>query len=65
MAGEGFYIKDGKLSKALNQITIAGNFYNLLEDIIKIGNDLKFDSSGIGCPSVLVKGLNIETDSKN
>jgi PmbA protein len=65
LAGEGFYIKDGKLSKALNQITIAGNFYNLLEDIIKIGNDLKFDSSGIGCPSVLVKGLNIETDSKN
>lgn len=65
LAGEGFYIKDGKLSKALNQITIAGNFYNLLEDIIKIGNDLKFDSSGIGCPSVLVKGLNIETDTKD
>lgn len=62
LAGEGFYIKNGKLDKGLNQITIAGNFYKLLKDIKKIGNDLKFDSSGIGCPSILVKGLNIESD---
>ncbi|MDP0493271.1 MAG: TldD/PmbA family protein [Fusobacterium sp. JB021] len=62
LAGEGFYIKDGKLDKGLNQITIAGNFYELLNNIKKLGNDFKFDSSGIGCPSLLIKGLNIESD---
>lgn len=62
LAGEGFFIKNGKLDKGLKQITIAGNFYDLLNNVKYIGNDLKFDSSGIGSPSILVEGLSIQSD---
>ncbi|WP_300360780.1 TldD/PmbA family protein [Fusobacterium sp.] len=62
LAGEGFIIKNGKVDKALNQITIAGNFFELLENIEDIGNDLKFSLSSVGSPSIKVSGLKIVVD---
>lgn len=62
LAGEGFVIKNGKVDKALNQITIAGNFFELLENIEDIGNDLKFSLSSVGSPSIKVSGLKIVVD---
>ena len=62
LAGEGFVIKNGKVDKALNQITIAGNFFELLENIEDIGNDLKFSLSSVGSPSIRVSGLKIVVD---
>lgn len=58
----GFLIENGKLGKALKQITISGNFYQMLKDIRKIGNDLEFYGSGCGSPSVLIDGLMIASD---
>ena len=52
LAAEGFLIENGKITTPIEQITIAGNFYNLLSDIKEIGNDLKFNSSAIGSPSL-------------
>lgn len=62
LAGEGFLIKNGKIQNALNQITVAGNFFQLLKDIEEIGNDLRFSLSDIGSPSIIVKGLKIAID---
>lgn len=62
LAGEGFVIKNGKIDKALNQITIAGNFFELLENIKDIGSDLKFSLSSVGSPSIKVSGLKIVVD---
>lgn len=55
----GYVIKDGKKERAVEQITIAGNFYNLLLNIEEIANDLKFDLGAIGSPSVFVGKLDI------
>lgn len=60
LSASGFLIKDGQLHRPVNQITIAGNLYELFKDILAIGNDLKFTipSNGyIGSPSILIKSL--------
>ena len=62
LAGEGFYIKDGKIDKALNQITISGNFFELLKNIKDIASDIKFSFSSVGSPSIAVEGLKITVD---
>lgn len=62
LAGEGYYIKDGKKQKALNQITVASNFFELLQNIKEVANDLDFTLSSVGSPSVLVSDINIEMD---
>jgi PmbA protein len=61
-SSDGFLIEDGKISRPVEQITVAGNFYELLKNIKTIGNDLRFHSTGaggIGMPSLLISGLNI------
>jgi len=61
ISSSGFLIEDGKITRPVEQITVAGNFYNLLNDIQCVGNDLRFDvpsSSGtFGMPSILIAGL--------
>lgn len=59
LAAEGFAIVDGKKDKALKQITVAGNYFELLKNIIEVGNDLEFGLSSIGSPSVRINKLNI------
>ena len=62
LAGEGFYIKDGKIDKPLNQITISGNFFELLKNIKDIANDIKFSFSSVGSPSIMIEGLKVVVD---
>ncbi len=60
LSASGYEIKDGKKARPVNQITIAGNLYEVFKNIVAVGNDLKFDlpSNGyIGSPSILVKSL--------
>lgn len=59
LLARGFEICGGRPVRAVEQITVAGNFYRLLEDVTAIGNDLLFEGSPVGCPSVAVKGLSI------
>lgn len=62
LSAEGFYFSQGKIEKAVNQITIAGNFFNLLNNIVEIGSDLKFSlpgSSSVGSPSIFINKLNV------
>lgn len=57
IAAKGFYIEDGKKSYPVEQITVAGNYFELLKTIEEIGDDLKFPMSSIGSPSLVVKEL--------
>lgn len=57
LAAKGFYIKDGKKSYPVDQITVAGNFFDLLKQIKLVGNDLAFPLSSIGSPTVIASGL--------
>lgn len=59
LAAKGFYIKNGVKTHPVEQITVAGNFFTLLNDIEEIGNDLKFPMSSVGSPSILIKELSI------
>ena len=66
LAAKGFYIENGVKTKPVEQITVAGNFFTLLNDIEEIGRDLKFPMSSVGSPSILVKELSIAGEgSKN
>lgn len=48
----------GEPVQSVKEVTLAGNFVNLLKDIVFIGNDLRFYGA-IGSPSVFVKELMI------
>lgn len=47
----------GKIGRALNQFTIAGNIYDFLQDIEAVGNDLDLSQRSVASPSLLVKNL--------
>ena len=57
LAAKGFKVEEGKKTTPVEQITVSGNFFDLLKNIKVIGNDLKFPMSTVGCPSVIVEGL--------
>ena len=62
LAAKGFMVRGGKREEAVAQITIAGNFYELLADVEAVGGDLEFQAPGASCfgsPSVLVKRLSV------
>ncbi len=52
LIAEGYTVKNGTKDSAVEQITVAGNFYTLLKSIREVGNDLDFPGSSIGSPSV-------------
>ena len=63
---EGYVIENGKIGRAVDQITLADNFYLLLNKIQKIGSDLYFDppsdAGSIGSPSLLISDAAISGD---
>lgn len=60
---DGFLIEDDKVTTPIEQMTVAGNFYDMLFDIKDVFNNLAFDFpdglGAIGSPSVLVNELSI------
>jgi len=59
LAAKGFYIEGGKKLFPVEQITVAGNYFDIIKEIQEIGNDLKFPMSSIGSPSILLKELSV------
>ena len=59
LLSKGFLIKNGKQDRPVEQITIAGNFYEMLRDIRAVGSDLTFPQGAFGSPSVDVGKLSI------
>ncbi|MDW5299981.1 MAG: TldD/PmbA family protein [Sedimentibacter sp.] len=62
LAALGFEIKGGKIARPVEQITVAGNYFELLKNIEETGSDLKFGLPGeayIGSPSLKIKKLAI------
>ncbi|MFD1735055.1 TldD/PmbA family protein [Bacillus salitolerans] len=66
LAANGYYVKGGKIVTAVNQMTIAGNFYELLNSITEIGSDLDFTpwatNGFVGSPSLLVQELSVTVE---
>ena len=59
LLARGFEIMEGKTVRAVEQFTVAGNFYKLLEDMTAVGSDLLFEGSPIGSPSMAVRALSV------
>lgn len=62
LGASGYKIENGKVTEAVNQITIAGNFFEMLKHISAVGSNLEFGfpgSSCFGAPSVLVSELSV------
>ena len=60
LSAEGFLIEGGKLTSPVNQITIAGNYFDMLNDVEELGSDLRFTLPGaIGSPSLKIKKLSV------
>ncbi len=57
LQASGFLIESGKISRAVNLITIAGNLKDLFLDISDIANDRELQLSSISSPSILIKKL--------
>lgn len=53
----GYYIKDGKKDRPVALITVAGNFIDMLKNVVMVGNDLKMTYYGITCPSIKVQSM--------
>ena len=49
LGAKGFMVKDGKKAFPIEQITIAGNFFEILKNIRAVASDLKFGHPGASC----------------
>ena len=59
----GFMIRDGKRAEPVRSFTVAGNFFDLLKQIERLGSEIKWGVSGsltvYGSPDVLVRGMSV------
>ena len=65
LLSEGFVISEGKRGRPVEQITISGNFYDLLNKITAIGSDVTNVPGARGeffCPSIVVSDMSIAGD---
>ena len=64
---EGYLIENGKQGRPVEQITVAGNFYEVIKSIKSVGNDIINVPSGEGeffTPSVYIESLAISGDEE-
>ena len=59
LLAKGYTVENGKKGRAVEQITVAGNFYTMLKNIRAFANDLEFFGSPVGSPSVDVGEMNV------
>lgn len=62
LSARGFYVENGEIKTPVEQITISGNFLQLLKDIEYIGSDFKMGLPGsghIGSASVLIESIDV------
>ena len=63
LQSSGFLIENGKKTTHVKSFTVAGNFYELLKNIVALANNTELpmpaDVTTFGAPSVLVEGLSI------
>ncbi|MFN0120388.1 MAG: TldD/PmbA family protein [Blastocatellia bacterium] len=57
----GLWIENGELTFAVEEVTVAGNFRDMLRDIEMIGNDLRF-RGGMAAPSIKISHMMVSGD---
>ena len=62
LSARGFLLENGQRAQPVEQVTLSGNFYQVLREIVKVGDDLYFDLPGGSCfgsPTVWLGELNV------
>lgn len=62
LAANGLYIEQGQIKHAIKQMTIAGNFFDLLQEIHRVGNDCYYGFSRVSSPSLVFSALPITVE---
>lgn len=60
LGAKGYKVVGGKITGAVEQITVAGNFFKVLETVEAVGSDLEFTLPGgvsVGSPSLRIKSI--------
>ena len=63
LAAKGFLVENGEIIKPVEQITIAGNYFEVMKNTVETGTDFKLGIPGagscFGSPSVLIKEISV------
>ena len=62
LSAKGYRVENGVKGRPVNQITVAGNFYQLLKDIVLFADDLEFrmpGASSFGSPTFLLNKMSV------
>lgn len=55
----GYYVKDGKRDHSIALITVAGNFIDMLNHVVEVGNDIEWKYKRVVTPSISFEGCAI------
>lgn len=55
----GYLIENGKKSKPVTLFVISGNFFEMLNNVEMIGNDLEKRFTNVACPALKIKSLQV------
>ncbi|MDO4467839.1 MAG: TldD/PmbA family protein [Bacillota bacterium] len=56
---QGFWIENGKRKNYVTLITVAGNFLELMNQVVEVGNDLDWSYRSMACPSIYFEQCSI------
>lgn len=62
LLAKGFAVRGGQKAEPVEQITVAGNFFAVLKDVVAVADDLAFGLPGgslVGSPTIWVKALSV------
>lgn len=62
LAAEGLLVENGEITHAVEQITIADNFYNVLMKVEEVLSDFEFGIPGVSCfgsPSLVISEMSV------
>ena len=62
LISSGYRVENGKMARAVNQITIAGNFFDMLKDVLAVASDeywMIAPNGNVRTPSLYVRNLTI------
>src|SRR5699024_12610586 len=66
LAADGYYVENGEIVGPTKQMTVAGNFFDLIKDVEEVGNAPEFTPMRfhgyVGSPSLKIKSLAIAVD---
>ena len=57
LQSSGFLVKNGKIDRPLDVITVSGNLVEIFKDVQEVGNDVKVFPSAVACSSLQIKKI--------